>query len=151
MNIQHHSQDLNELFTALAKAQQEMHSAAKNSKGFNYKYADLPTVIECSRPVLTKHGLSVTQLFSHEEDGALYLYTMLGHCSGQWIKSCIKVTVPQNSKQARNEMQDLGSCITYLRRYAYAALVGVVADVDDDAQGLTHYAEAQRTAPNIQR
>lgn len=122
------SEHLNELFTALAKAQAEMSVAGLTSDNpyFKSKYADLAEVVRASRPSLTKYGLCVTQQIIINEDGQSLLHTTLGHVSGQWIMTKMRIVPPKNDVQA------LGSYITYLRRYSYAALIGVVAGGEDD-------------------
>lgn len=125
------SEQLNELFTALAKAQSEFRVAGNRSDNpyFKSKYADLAEVVSASRPALTKYGLSVMQRQEPDQDGANYLYTLLCHSSGQYICSKMRLL------PVKNDIQSLGSALTYSKRYAYAALVGVVsADEDDDGE-----------------
>lgn len=122
--------ELNELFTALAKAQSDMEIAGLTNTNpfFKSKYADLAEVVKSSRPSLTKHGLSVVQQITTTEVG-MELVTVLGHSSGQWISSVMPIN------PAKSDAQSIGSYITYLRRYSYAALVGVVVgDEDDDGE-----------------
>jgi ERF superfamily len=125
------SETLDLLYTALCAAQAEMPMLELNKevKGRTYSfwYADLTEVIKKTRPCLTKHGLSISQMFLHK-DNLLFLVTRLQHLSGQWQESSILITPDDNSNQSR------GKAITYARRYAYACLVGVVADEDDDAR-----------------
>lgn len=122
------SRELAELYSALAKAQGEFQAAGKRSDNpyFKSKYADITECVRVSRPALTKNGLSVIQNIIPNEEGHLMLITRLGHSSGQWIESRIRIMPP------KNDIQSLGSHITYLRRYAYAALVGVVTINEDD-------------------
>ena len=122
------SEQLNELFTALAKAQAEMSVAGLTNENpyFKSKYADLAEVVRASRPALTKNGLCITQQVIINEDGQSLLHTTLGHTSGQWIMTRMRIIPP------KNDIQTLGSYITYLRRYSYAALIGVVAGGEDD-------------------
>lgn len=125
------SSGINELAAALAKAQGEMLVASLDSTNpyFKSKYADFATIVRASRPALTKHGLSVTQQIIVEKDGQTMLHTILMHASGQFIESRMRIT------PSKNDLQTLGSCITYLKRYAYSALVGVTAaDEDDDGE-----------------
>lgn len=125
------SEDTNEIAAALSKAQGDMSVASLDSTNpyFKSKYADFATIVRASRPALTKHGLAVTQQIIVGEDGQTMLHTILMHSSGQYIESRMRV-VP-----AKNDLQTLGSCITYLKRYAYSALVGVTAsDEDDDGE-----------------
>ena len=86
------SEQLGELFAALAKAQAEMDVALKDSTNphFNSKFADLKSVVSVSRPALTKNNLCVTQPPVKEEWGSV-LVTILGHSSGQWIASEIEI------------------------------------------------------------
>jgi len=125
------SDTLDLLFTALAKAQGEMEIAKTVSANpyFKSKYADLRSVINASRPYLAKNGLSVIQRVLTNGNGQIYLYTRLGHTSGQWIESKMPISPP------KTDIQSIGSYITYLRRYNYACLVGVAAaDEDDDGE-----------------
>ena len=119
------SESIAALSAALSKAQGEMRGAVKDSANpfFKSRYADLASVIEAAREPLAKNGLAVIQLIN--ETGGVE--TVLTHSSGEWISSTIQLTPKTNSPQ------DAGSCITYARRYSYAAIVGL-AQVDDDAE-----------------
>jgi hypothetical protein len=125
-----HSENINELATALAKAQGELKPAVKNTTNTFYKsaYAALPEVMEACRAALSKHGLAVVQILKYDTTGE-WLETMLIHNSGQWIKGMYPI------RPVKNDPQGLGSAQTYARRYALMAMVGVVADdeSDDDA------------------
>lgn len=125
------SEDLKELFTALAKAQLEMRTAGLNAENpyFKSAYADLAEIVRVSRPALSKNGLSVIQQILPNEDGQNILHCILAHSSGQWIETRMRIL------PAKNDIQSMASYITYLRRYSYAAIVGVVtADEDDDGE-----------------
>jgi hypothetical protein len=121
------SEQINELATALSKAQGEMQAAIKDSVNpfFKSKYADLGSVWDAARPVLSKHGLCVLQSTEIVSDKVV-MSTILAHSSGQWVKSYL----PLNP--AKNDNQGMGAAMTYLRRYSLSALVGVVCDDDDD-------------------
>jgi hypothetical protein len=125
---------LNELATALAKAQGEMEMAPKESSAFgNRKYADLATCIKTASPVLSKNGLSVVQKVIRVGKERL-LHTMLLHSSGQYIESTIDIEI-ETGGQAKNNLQSLGSSLSYLRRYMYCAIVGL-AQEDTDAEDI---------------
>jgi hypothetical protein len=117
------TEQLDKLFTALAKAQSEMNIAELNciNPFYKSKYADLSSIVKASREFLCKNGLSVIQQIIHNQDGNTLLHTKLCHSSGQWLESRMRV-VPTDTK-----VQSLGSYLAYLRRYAYASIVGVVA------------------------
>lgn len=120
----------NELYGALAKAQAEMQTAQMNRKNprFNSKYSDMDALVEASRPALTKYALCVLQIIDIDESGGQIFCTRLGHSSGQFIESRIKLS-PEKS-----DIQTLGSHITYLRRYAYSAILCLTDGEDDDGE-----------------
>lgn len=125
------STETKDLYTALAKAQAEMGMASLNTQNpyFKTRYADLSEIVKVSRPALSKNGLSVTQQIISNDDGGNVLITTLAHNSGQYIESRMRIIPP------KSDVQTLGSYITYLRRYSYAALVGIVTgDEDDDGE-----------------
>ena len=124
------SDDLNELYTALAKSQNEMETAKEGSANpfLKSKYADLTDVVKASRPYLTKNGLCVIQRIITNGNGAMYLLTRLAHASGQWIESKMPISPP------KSDIQSIGSYITYLKRYTYSSIVGVTSSEDDDGE-----------------
>lgn len=125
------SDDLKELFTALAKAQAEMRVAGNSSENpyFKSRYADLADIVRASRPALTKYGLSVIHQILPNEEGANILHCILAHSSGQFMRTSMRIL------PIKNDIQSLGSCITYLKRYSYAAITGVItSDEDDDGE-----------------
>lgn len=126
---------IDQLATALAKAQAEMGIAAKNQKNpfFKSSYADFEAIIHASRPSLTKYGLSVVQPPFMYEDGQSYLVTILMHSSGQWIKSKARHNPP------KSDIQSLASYNTYLKRLCYSSLVGVATGEDDDGESAVSY------------
>lgn len=139
--MQYHSENLNELAVALSKAQGEMKGAIKDSNNpfFKSKYADLSSVRDACKDELSRNGLSITQIMGANEHGEMYLITMLLHSSGQWIKSMLPIK-STNAKDSRvNEYHVLGSAITYLRRYAWSAIVGIATEEDDDANSVPTY------------
>lgn len=119
------SDELNELYASLAKAQGEFNCAPLNKANpyFKSKYADLASIISASREALFKNNLCITQIINNDT-----LLTRLGHSSGQWIESRMKIS-PQ-----KQDIQSLGSYLTYCRRYAYAAIAGIYAGDDDDGE-----------------
>lgn len=121
-----HSEQINELAEALAKAQGQIEGAKKDSANpfFKSKYADLASVWEACRVQLSSNGLSVTQCPEESENG-IAIETMLLHSSGQWIKS--RYTMPVSKLDA----QAVGSAITYARRYALSAIIGIAPEDED--------------------
>jgi hypothetical protein len=137
MNTQ--SENIGDLAAALAKAQAEVGTVTKDSANpfFKSNYASLAAVWEATRPILSKHGLSVVQLPSHDESG-YYVETMLMHGSGQWIKSRTYM------KPAKDDPQGIGSLISYARRYALQAVTMVCPDDDDGEAAMGRNTSAQK-------
>lgn len=134
------SEQINELLSALAKAQKGMLTAGKKSDNpfFKSKYADFNEIVKASRPILTDNGLSVMQVITDKGEYQV-LETILGHCSGQYVISEVKIN------PAKADVQSLGSYLTYLKRYSYAAIVGVViSDEDDDGEDAMPEREQQK-------
>lgn len=122
------SEQINELAAALSKAQASITGALKDSANpfFKSKYADLASCWDACRKQLTDNGLSVIQTTDIVAD-TVVVRTTLAHSSGQWISGVLPVKTKDESPQAQ------GSGITYARRYALAAIVGL-AQIDDDAE-----------------
>ena len=125
-----HTDSLASIGAALSKAQASVKVAIKDSTNPHLKtrYADLLSVWDACRAVLAENNLSVVQLPVSDEPGYVALETMLLHASGEYISARCRVRL------TRDDPQGLGSGLTYLRRYALSAALGIVADEDDDAQ-----------------
>lgn len=125
------SAEIGEIAQALANFQTEINQPKltkpvkifknnNNGKDYDFKYADLSACMAAAAPLLSKNGLAVTQLITDRK-----LITLLAHKSGQWFKSEIGIG-------NATKYQELGSAITYLKRYSYCAILGIVGDDDDD-------------------
>lgn len=125
------SESIAELSKALSQAQKKIKSAVKDAENpyFRSSYATLASVWDACRDPLTDAGLSISQPIS-QVDGKLLVTTILMHQSGQFIQSeCPIITTKQ-------DMQSMGSAISYARRYSLAAIVGVTVDDDDGNQAV---------------
>ena len=122
------SESIAALAAALSKAQADITGALKDSSNpfFKSKYADLASCWDACRKQLAANGLCVIQT-TNTTDAGVVLVTTLAHSSGEWIRGVLPVVTKDNGPQAQ------GSGITYARRYALAAIVGL-AQIDDDAE-----------------
>ena len=123
------SESIAELAEALAKAQGEMAAAKKDSTNpfYHSKYADLAQIVEAIRKPLSDNGLAISQLVQPDAEAAV-IETILMHQSGEWLSSIIQL------KPVKTDPQGIGSAITYARRYALGAIVGLATEEDDDAE-----------------
>lgn len=119
------------LAEALAKAQGVMKAPVKDKTAkagsFSYSYADLARVFDAAREALSSNGLALTQTMDNEGAGPMLL-TRLLHTSGEWIEGAYPIPANLSGQQ-------LGSALTYARRYSVSAILGLAADDDDDGAG----------------
>jgi len=139
------SESIQNLSAALSKAQAEMPAIKFDSKNPFLKndYASLGAIIAGARPVIAKHGLSVSQL-TFGEDGVAGVETVLMHTSGEWISSSI--SMPIGDEKGKSNAQVAGSIVTYLRRYSLASILGIYSDEDGDGNKVELERKPTRTA-----
>ncbi len=140
------SESIGNIATALAAAQSELRPAIKDAINphLKSKYANLASVWEAAREPLVKNGLSVVQTFWPSEPGTVTVVSTLMHKSGEWIESPLTLPTSQNTAQG------YGSAITYARRYGLSALLGVIADEDDDGHGASAPRKTNGTGTQVQ-
>jgi len=121
------SESIANLAKALSIVQGKLTYAKKDSANpfFKSKYADLESVWDACRDLLSDNGLAVVQLPGEYFEGTMALTTIITHSSGEWISQQMSLPV------TKPDAQGAGSALTYMRRYALAAVVGVV-QADDD-------------------
>jgi hypothetical protein len=138
-----HSESIAALAGALAKAQLQIEPASKNATNphFRSHYADLASIWDACRGPLNTNGLSIVQFPCDGDVGRTGLCTMLLHSSGEYISEVV------TTRSQKDDPQGLGSALTYLRRYALAAVVGVTATEDDDGNAASTPANARAAAP----
>lgn len=129
------SEQVSELFGAMAKAQAAIRNPAKNTKNTYYKneYADLTSVLNAIRPVAAANGLSFVQSVDMIDD-RVTIQSQVSHSSGEWIRCSAMIPLPEDSK---NVCQDIGIISTYIRRYQAQSMWCINAEDDTDAQTLT--------------
>ncbi len=139
------SNETNNLFAALAKAQADLGKAKEDGRNphFRSTYATLESVRDVVMPAFTAHGLSITQ-HPGLDGGNVTMTTVVGHSSGQWMQSTS--AVPMGKKQ---DSHAYGSACTYLRRFSMAAIASAVTGEDDDGNAVSSRgpSQAARKAP----
>src|SRR5574344_746312 len=118
------SESIKELATAICHFQGAVEKIKKSEINpfFKSKYADLSSILDVIRQPLFENGLSFVQFPKGEHE----LETILMHTSGEWMSETYTMA------PTKNDPQGLGSAITYQRRYALGAILGLNIDVDDD-------------------
>jgi hypothetical protein len=117
---------MSEIAKALATAQRNMGKALKQADNphFRSKYADLGAVMDACLPALNEAGIAVIQPLQESEFGRS-VKTVFLHTSGETLETSVPLIT------AKNDMQGLGSAITYARRYGLMTLAGIAPEDDD--------------------
>lgn len=142
------SEHINELATSLSLAQGQFKPAQKTGTNphLGNRYATLDDIIEAVRRPLSEQSLAFVQMLDSDERGPV-LTTLLLHQSGQWISARIPIDSLEPNR-GTNDMQAFGATLTYLKRYALAAMLGVSSDEDTDGEGAK---TSRRTTERKQR
>ena len=136
------SEAIEAISAALVAAQSELEAVDRNATNPAYggrSYASLDALVSTSRPVLARHGLAVVQMpwWDGEVD---YLVTRVIHSSGQWIEAAMRLYL------AKYDAQSQAAAITYGRRHAYSAALGIVTE--DENPRATQAPRQTRRAPS---
>jgi hypothetical protein len=116
---------MSELTKALIGFHKAVDKIEKNACANYGKFADLANVLSTVTPALHSNGLAITQTFLEDS-----LITTLHHTSGETLNSTVKLYI----QDGRNITQEWGKAVTYQRRYAICSILGIVADMDTDAE-----------------
>lgn len=130
------SPTIGKIAAAIAKAQSEFGTVTRDStadiqgrdgkRGYSYTYATLADSIAAVTKALTENEIALIQPTTSSR-GAITVTTILAHGSGEWISSDLSMPVADAKAQA------VGSAISYARRYALQAFVGIAPEDDDGA------------------
>jgi hypothetical protein len=137
------SDTIKDYAAAFVKVQAELRAATKDSANGAFKgtkYADLGSVWDACREPLAKHGMAVQQFPGHCADGRMHMTTIVLHESGQWMQA--ELSIPLSKVDA----QGYGSAVTYARRYALAAVMGIIQE-DDDGNAASNPQGASNAKP----
>ena len=134
------SESIEHLATAFANAQAELQNPPKNKTNPHFKssYVDLADGLDAVRKTFAKHNLSFIQ-GTAVSDGIIVMNTRILHKSGQWIESEYPVS-------GFSKPQEMGSAMTYARRYSLFAMVGVAGEDDDDGNAAQASTESAQPA-----
>jgi hypothetical protein len=138
------SESIGAIAAALAKAQSELSNPEKSLTATigspfpregdrTFRYASLASGLDIVRKSLGQHEIATVQTTAIDQDsGQIRLTTLLAHASGEWISSDWPVC-PVSETATPHRM---GAALSYARRYALFALVGIAGEDDLDAPGL---------------
>src|SRR5438128_2613688 len=150
------SESIGAIAAALAKAQAGLTNPEKSltasirspfpSEGAKiFRYASLASGLEIVRKILGQHEIATIQTTAIDQDaGQIRLTTLLAHASGEWISSDWPVC-PISEMAMPHRM---GAALTYARRYALFALVGIAGEDDLDAPDILSEPAPAADTPN---
>jgi len=138
------SESLGALASALAKAQGELTNPEKSliatirstfprEGDRTFRYASIASGLEIVRKTLGQHEIATVQSTAIDQTtGQIQLTTLLAHSSGEWISSDWPVCATSEIATPHR----MGAALSYARRYALFALVGIAGEDDLDAPDL---------------
>ena len=138
------SESIGKLAAALSKFQAEVDNPTRDSQGHHYKYADLANILNSVKQPLATNKLSVCQMLGSGVQG-VSVTTILMHESGEYIQS--EYSIPQETSSRMSGPQQAGTTITYARRYALAACLGIAQEDDDAAKPTVSHQEGSKPKP----
>ena len=145
--MQRTSESIGALAAALAKAQIELANPEKSMvatieaddrRAANqiFRYAPLSSGLDIVRKTLGRHEIATVQTTAVDQTGEFVnLTTLLAHSSGEWISSDWPVCPLDEMVRPKR----MGAALTYARRYALFALVGIAGEDDLDAPDLNRH------------
>lgn len=144
------SEKVDKLIPALIAARKEIHAIGKDASG-RFKYASLPAIINIVMPALLKHGLFLTQNEVWIGNEVLVLATEIFEISGQFIRSTTRVNDLRfvDNKATMSNIQNHGSNLTYLKRYAINNMLCLEIQEDDPDGPAAPYVYAPKNDKTI--
>src|ERR1035441_10463964 len=142
--MQRSSESIGAIAAALAKAQAEITNPEKSLTATirspfpregdrTFRYAPLSTGLDIVRKTLSRYEIATVQTTAIDnEAGLIRLTTVLAHSSGEWFSSDWPVCAISETAAPHR----MGAALTYARRYALFALVGIAGEDDLDAPDL---------------
>jgi len=148
------SENISELAEAFSKFQGELVDAERKTRSHSGKYAKLEDIFSIIRPLLSKQGLSFTQIAHSTSAKEMTVDTTIMHKSGQFLNGTMTIDVPPAAGKA-NSLQQIGVVLSYVKRYAIMGICGICQkDEDNDADELTEkprFNEMEATAVTAQQ
>lgn len=128
---------------ALSAAKAEIPPILKNRKvdftsqkgRTNYRHEDLGEIARTVDPILAKHGLSYRFRTEQQDGGAVRVVCVVAHRDGHAEENALQAQRDESGN--KNNIQAVGSTITYLQRYTLKAALGLAASNDDDGKAVT--------------
>lgn len=122
--------EYDKIILKLIAARKEIQPIGKDASG-RFKYASLPAIIATVQPVLLKHGLFLTQNEVVIDNDISVLETTIFESEGQFIRATARINNPLFKDEKMNGIQNHGSILTYLKRYAIANMMCLEIQEDD--------------------
>lgn len=138
------SEHKDQLYTALAQAQELFPTIRVNRKAFKNEYADLHAILKPIRHILAQNGLAVHEWSGYVE-GIHCFGARLAHKSGQYITNAFPF-VYDDPKQSDQKTHKIAGAQTYFLRYHIKGLLGLtISDDPEDDDGQAHHEEVMPT------
>jgi len=115
---------------AMAAAKSQIEVIPKRQKGHNSNYAGMGDIADVVAPILSMHGLSYR--YRTAQTTGITVTCIIAHKDGHFEETVISAGPDKTG--SKNDIQAIGSTITYLQRYTLMAALGLAAAKDDDGK-----------------
>lgn len=105
-------------------------SIERHNKGQSNKFATFENINKIVKPILKKHGLFITFRTEFQSDDFLLITAKITHLSGHTEETSMRF--PFDNSGNKNDIQAVGSSISYGKRYTMSALLGIATHGEDD-------------------
>jgi hypothetical protein len=147
------SPGIGKLSKALVKLQGELPRAGKTADNpfFKSKYADLTSIMDVVQKPLHDNGFAIISTMDYDDlhPDSVLIYTTLLHESGEWLRGCIKMQPLLAGNRKAPTPQEVGSMITYGKRYGISAMLSLATEDDDGAAASGTIAGAVKIAKEV--
>lgn len=128
---------------AIADLRSDLPEIIKDRSGYGYEYEDLPAIIRAVSQPMSDRGLSFRWRTSSDKDG-VHVTCIIAHRDGHAEETSL--TSAPDTSGSKNDIQAIGSAVTYLQRYTLKAALGIAASHDDDGQATRQTSKAKPKA-----
>jgi hypothetical protein len=115
---------------AISEAKSKIKPVVKNRQGHNSGYADFAAIAAVVDPIISDHGLSYR--FRTKQADKIAVTCILSHRDGHSEETTL--CGPADKSGSKNDIQAIGSTLTYLQRYTLVQALGLSVTNDDDGR-----------------
>ena len=133
--------DFNHDFSLMSR---EIPVIAHTKNSYSTTYTPLEDIVNIIRPILSKHGFSISFNNEQPEKGFVTITCQLRHSKGHMIENALTLPTTAVTK-GMNDMQAIGGAISYGKRYTLCGILNIATTAEDDNNGFSTNAKTELT------